>query len=147
MPHINPFGFLNQNNGLLYSKGPALTTTQIAIEEDADDIGLRWQAIIDEIKDEYISETQRFPWIVGFSGGKDSTVLVHAVFEALLAIPPSRRSRQVYIVSNDTLVESPLVMSHLNDVTSRIDAAADSLGLPISVARTSPDLVPGIRAE
>ncbi|WP_295134278.1 hypothetical protein [uncultured Reyranella sp.] len=99
----------------------------------------KWQRVVDDVKDEYLSHTQHFPWIVGFSGGKDSTVVAHAVFEALLDIPPSRRSRPVHIVSNDTRVESPLVMSHLDDVTARISMAAESMGLPIKVARTQPD--------
>ena len=98
-----------------------------------------WAEIVDNIREEYLSETQRYPWIIGFSGGKDSTVLAHAIFEAMLSISPRRRTRQVHVVSNDTLVESPLVISHLNKVTSDIDRAAKSLGLPVIVARTFPD--------
>ncbi len=103
-------------------------------------IAERWQEIIQQVKREYLSSTQSYPWIVGFSGGKDSTVVAHAVFEALLAIPPSQRQRPVHIVSNDTLVESPLVMAHLNDVTAQIKYAVDNLNLPITVARTHPKL-------
>jgi DNA sulfur modification protein DndC len=99
----------------------------------------RWQEIVQLVKDEYLSTTQVHPWIVGFSGGKDSTVVAHAVFEALLAIPPSLRTRHVHIVSNDTMVESPLVMAHLDDVTEKIQDAVDSLGLPLTIARTKPD--------
>ncbi|MGO7347819.1 DNA phosphorothioation system sulfurtransferase DndC [Rhizobium ruizarguesonis] len=91
------------------------------------------------MRQEYLSEHQRYPWIIGFSGGKDSTVVTHAIFEALLQIAPSRRTRPVHIVSNDTMVESPLVIAHLNTVTAKIAAASESLGLPISVARTHPD--------
>lgn len=100
----------------------------------------KWRAIVDDVKDEYLSNVQRYPWIVGFSGGKDSTIVAHAVFEALANIPPSRRTRPVHIVSNDTRVESPLVIAHLNDVTGRIEIAARGLGLPMVVARTQPDL-------
>ena len=57
-----------------------------------------------------------------------------------MSIPPSLRKRPVHIVSNDTLVESPLVMAHLNDVTQRIEQAVRNLGLPVIVARTQPDL-------
>jgi DNA sulfur modification protein DndC len=42
-------------------------------------------------------------------------------------------------VSNDTLVESPLVIAHLDRVTEQIDAAARNLNLPITVARTHPE--------
>lgn len=100
----------------------------------------RWAEIVQHVKDEYLSTAQSYPWIVGFSGGKDSTVVAHAVFEALQAIPPSQRTRPVHIVSNDTMVESPLVMAHLDDVTSQIQAAVDSLSFPLTVARTRPDV-------
>jgi DNA sulfur modification protein DndC len=112
----------------------------LAIAEVEVPIEKRWTAIVQLVKEEYLSQDQQYPWIVGFSGGKDSTVVAHAVFEALLLIPPSRRTRPVHIVSNDTLVESPLVVAHLNRVTKDIDNAAQSLGLPITVARTHPEL-------
>lgn len=98
-----------------------------------------WSSIVSSVRSEYLSETQAFPWIIGFSGGKDSTVVTHAVFEALLQISPSRRTRPIHLVSNDTMVESPLVIAHLNVVTQRIAEAAEGLGLPITVARTKPD--------
>lgn len=99
----------------------------------------RWRDIVRLVKDEYLSEAQHYPWIVGFSGGKDSSLVAHAVFEALQAIPPSARTRPVHIVSNDTLVESPFVMAHLNKVTRQIEQAANDMGLPIVVRRTHPD--------
>lgn len=104
-----------------------------------DSIDTVWADIVENVRREYLSETQRYPWIIGFSGGKDSTVVTHAIFEALLQIAPSRRTRPVHIVSNDTMVESPLVIAHLNTVTVKIAEASESLGLPISVARTQPD--------
>jgi len=111
----------------------------VHLEEVCPPIQKRWFEIVQHVKDEYLSTVQSYPWIVGFSGGKDSTVVAHAVFEALQAIAPSQRTRPVHIVSNDTLVESPLVMAHLDDVSRHIQAAVDSLSLPITVARTRPD--------
>ncbi|HIE5949100.1 TPA: DNA phosphorothioation system sulfurtransferase DndC [Burkholderia cepacia] len=111
----------------------------MSLEEASRPIEERWSEIVQHVKDEYLSTAQSYPWIVGFSGGKDSTVVAHAVFEALQAIRPSQRTRPVHIVSNDTMVESPLVMAHLDDVSRQIQAAADSLSLPITVARTRPD--------
>ena len=115
--------------------------TEDLVPEDLErPIADRWQEIIQHVKDEYLSSVQRYPWIVGFSGGKDSTVVAHAVFEALRAIPPSQRTRPVHVVSNDTLVESPLVMAHLDEVTTQIQDAVSGLGLPLTVARTHPEL-------
>ena len=99
----------------------------------------KWHEIVNSVRDEYLSTTQNYPWIIGFSGGKDSTLVTHAVFEALMTMAPSQRTRPVHLVSNDTLVESPLVMAHLDEVTYLIDEAGRGLGLPITVARTKPD--------
>lgn len=95
--------------------------------------------LVGQIRQEYLSTAQNYPWIVGFSGGKDSTLVAHLVFEALLQVAPSRRVRHIHVVSNDTLVESPLVMAHLYKVQSQIQQAANALGLPVTVATTKPD--------
>lgn len=100
----------------------------------------RWYQVIRDMRAEYLDETQKFPWIIGFSGGKDSTLVVHAAIEVLTSLPPSRRRRPVHVVSNDTLVESPVVITHLDLVTHAIDEMARNLGLPITVARTTPEL-------
>lgn len=99
----------------------------------------KWHEIVNSVRDEYLSTTQNYPWIIGFSGGKDSTLVTHAVFEALMTMAPSQRTRPVHLVSNDTMVESPLVMAHLDEVTYLIDEAGRGLGLPFTVARTKPD--------
>ena len=71
-----------------------------------------FDAIRKEIAEEYAQPHDK-PWIVGFSGGKDSTLVVHLVVEHLLSIPRSDRTRTVHIVANDTLIESPLVIGHI----------------------------------
>ena len=106
----------------------------------ADDATEKFSNIVTAIRDEYLSTTQNYPWIVGFSGGKDSTLVAHAIFDALLSVAPSKRTRHVHIVSNDTLVESPLVMTHLHATQSVIETAAQNLRLPVSVITTQPDL-------
>lgn len=117
----------------------------VSVEEaagasDKGSVESRWNDILTSVRNEYLDPTYDFPWVVGFSGGKDSTVVVHAVFSALLSIPPSGRRRAVHIVSNDTMVESPVVLSHLDITAKKIDTAAQNLHLPITVARTHPDL-------
>ena len=97
-------------------------------------------AVVNEVRAEYLSNVQSAPWIVGFSGGKDSTLVAHAVFQALLDIAPDKHTRPVHIIANDTLVESPLVVSHLNQSLQEIKQAADALRLPITVAVTIPDV-------
>ena len=89
---------------------------------------------------EYLDESQPYPWIVTFSGGKDSTLVAHLVFEVLVELPPSLRKRQVFFVSNDTLVESPLVVTHMRNTLEKILHAAAICKLPVSGQVTTPDL-------
>jgi len=116
-----------------------LRTKEIVSETTFSSVLDHWRGIVNNVRDEYLSTTQNYPWIIGFSGGKDSTLVAHAVFEALMTMAPSQRSRPVHVVSNDTMVESPLVMAHLDEVTYLIDQAGRGLDLPITVARTKPD--------
>jgi DNA sulfur modification protein DndC len=102
------------------------------------DLNDMWARVRAEIADEY-SKPHSHPWIIGFSGGKDSTLVAHLVFEHLLTLPRSARCREVHVVANDTLVESPLVVSHLRIVCEEIRAAAAAFGLPVRVQVTRPD--------
>jgi DNA sulfur modification protein DndC len=95
--------------------------------------------IVAELRREYLSDQQSYPWIVGFSGGKDSTLVVQAVLCALLDIAPGHRAREVHIVSNDTQVESPLVMGYLRGVQERLGEAAAHLNLPVTISTTRPE--------
>lgn len=93
-----------------------------------------------ELLDEY-RQDHDWPWIIGYSGGKDSTLVAHLVFEMLLSLPPSQRTRPVHIVANDTLVESPLVVQHIIESIEEIEGAANAFRLPIitQITRPAPD--------
>ena len=80
------------------------------------------------------------PWIIGYSGGKDSTLVAHLVIELLISLPRSERNRPVHVVANDTLVESPLVMEHVRIALAEIERAAQAFDLPVIVATTAPQL-------
>ena len=106
----------------------------------------RIEYIIDEIKDQYMyaDDTYR-PWIIGFSGGKDSTVLLTLVWLALKKIKedvlaPFQLRRPVYVVCNDTLVENPIISSYVDDVLGQIERQAREEDLPIFVKKTIPKL-------
>lgn len=104
------------------------------------------ELIIDEIIDQYAykGDTNR-PWIIGFSGGKDSTVLLTLVWIALKrfreqAPMPFQLKRPVHVVCNDTMVENPIISNYVDDVLSKIDKEAREQGLPIFVQKTTPKL-------
>ena len=89
------------------------------------------------LRREYL-RTHNYPWIVAYSGGKDSTLLLHLVFETLLKIKPSHRKREIHVVANDTLVESPLVINHLRKSMVAIHKAIQKAKLPMTTTITKP---------
>ena len=54
--------------------------------------------IISELKDQYLIEDNLRPWIIGFSGGKDSTALLQLVWLAISEIPLNERKREIHVV-------------------------------------------------
>jgi DNA sulfur modification protein DndC len=102
-------------------------------------------SIIEELIDQY-QEEDRYnrPWIIGFSGGKDSTVLLTLVWLALLKIreenPTATFKRQVYVVCNDTMVENPVVEEYVTTVLQTIQKAAKEQQLPIVIKTTTPQI-------
>lgn len=103
----------------------------------------RIRKIIEELKDQYTEEDRYLrPWIIGFSGGKDSTVLLTLVWLTMLELREVGISlkRKVYVVCNDTLVENPVIEEYVSTVLSTIDRAAKKQHLPITVTTTTPTL-------
>jgi DNA sulfur modification protein DndC len=80
------------------------------------------------------------PWVVGFSGGKDSTVVVQIIFYALSSMSKEDLTKPVYIISSDTMVENPKILQHINDQLLKMKKAANELQLPIHVEKVMPNI-------
>ena len=78
------------------------------------------------------------PWVIGYSGGKDSSTCVQLVYTALYSLPQDELKKPVYVVSSNTLVETPLVIDLVEASLSSLEAGAQGDGLPISVHQVSP---------
>jgi DNA sulfur modification protein DndC len=94
--------------------------------------------IYEEIRNVYLSDNR--PWILGFSGGKDSTCMVQLVWYALSQLPPQKRQKKVFIISSDTLVESPKIVEQITTTLDKMEKAAKEQGLPISTNLVRPKL-------
>lgn len=94
--------------------------------------------ILTEMRELYLADDR--PWIVGFSGGKDSSCVTQLVFQVLTALPPEKRKKAVHVISSNTLVESPLIDRRVESALTAIDWAAEELGLPIVARRLRPIL-------
>lgn len=101
--------------------------------------------IINEIVDQYTyADVSERPWIIGFSGGKDSTALLTLVWKALLQVRelpvPFQLRRPIFVVCNDTMVENPIIAEYTSRVLVKIQTAAKDQDLPIRVVKTIPRL-------
>jgi DNA sulfur modification protein DndC len=94
-----------------------------------------------EIIDQYLYDDHPTrPWIIGFSGGKDSTMLLQVVWNALKKIEPYLLTRRIYVVCNDTMVENPRIVKFINATLKKIQKAANLNNIPLEVHQTMPAL-------
>lgn len=96
--------------------------------------------IEEEIIDQYLYDENPRPWIIGFSGGKDSTMLLQLVWCALKKIPSELLTREIYVICNDTMVENPHIVDFINRTLDNITKAAAEQSLPFIVRQTTPRL-------
>lgn len=93
---------------------------------------------------EYIADTQRVyladnrPWVLGYSGGKDSSAVMALIYMALLGLKPEERHKPVFVVASDTLVETPIVVNHVNNSLEAIERGAKRDNLPITSHKVVP---------
>jgi DNA sulfur modification protein DndC len=102
----------------------------------------RIEHILNEITDQYLLDDGARPWIIGFSGGKDSTVLLQLVWKALVDLGDIKgiSPRDIYVVCNDTMVENPIITNYVNKVLDQIQNAAVRESINIQVHKTVPRL-------
>ncbi len=67
------------------------------------------------------------PWLIGYSGGKDSTLLCCLAMEMLQRLAPQQRHKTVYIVSSDTMVENPIVKNYMHCMSAMINQVGNEL--------------------
>ena len=78
--------------------------------------------IHEEIREVYLSDNR--PWIIGFSGGKDSTAVAQLTWMAIEQLPRSKRKKPVFIVTTDTMVENPIVSNWVESSLDKMKIAA-----------------------
>jgi DNA sulfur modification protein DndC len=113
---------------------PAVTPRKSAFNE----LGL--QKTIDLLKEEvrelYLADD--VPWIIGYSGGKDSTAVLQLIWHAVSDIPKEKRGKAIHVISTDTLVENPIVASWVTHSLEAMQKAAHEQEMPISPHRLTP---------
>lgn len=92
----------------------------------------------DEVRELYRAD--EVPWVVGYSGGKDSTATLQLVWNALSTLPKEHLHKTVHVISTDTLVENPIVASWVTQSLNVMAASAAEQGVPIEPHRLTPEV-------
>jgi DNA sulfur modification protein DndC len=79
----------------------------------------RIKEITKEIQDIYLADND--PWVIGYSGGKDSTAVLQLVLYALARLPKEQLTKEVHVLTNDTLVENPTVVQYVDEQLAMIE--------------------------
>lgn len=89
-----------------------------------------------EVAELYTSD--EIPWVIGYSGGKDSTAALQLVWTALAELPRKELQKPIYVISTDTLVENPIVALWVSKSLDKMAKQAAAAGLPLTAHRLTP---------
>ena len=78
------------------------------------------------------------PWIIGYSGGKDSTATLQLIWNAVSKLPESKRTKIIHVISTDTLVENPIVAAWVTRSLISMESAAKKQSAPFHPHRLTP---------
>lgn len=90
-----------------------------------------YRDIRDTLSQLYLEDDR--PWLVGFSGGKDSTMLASLIFDAVLSIPAAQRKKPVSVLCTDTRVEIPAIVEMVEGTLARMHKFSQQNGLSVEV--------------
>lgn len=107
---------------------PSRTVTELV--EDIENLTAEIQALycLDEI-----------PWVLGYSGGKDSTAVLQLIWNAIAALPPQKRTKKIDVITTDTLVENPIVSAWVRNSIKQMKIAAQEQDIPIEPHLLQPE--------
>jgi DNA sulfur modification protein DndC len=90
-----------------------------------------YQDIKSSLRQFYLDDPR--PWLVGFSGGKDSTMLASLIVEVVAGISQDQRKKPVVILCTDTRVEIPAIVEMVEGTLARIQRFSQQNDLNIEV--------------
>ena len=97
------------------------------------------ESSVEHVKQLYQSDS--IPWVIGYSGGKDSTATLQLIWYALQELTAEGKAKKpVHVISTDTLVENPIVSMWVEKSLTRMTEAAEAQKLPIVPHRLTPEV-------
>ena len=110
----------------LNRKGPTITKDTI-------------EGLKDTIRNLYLADD--IPWVIGYSGGKDSTAALQLVWLAIEELPAEqlKNAKKIHVINTDTMVESPVISKWVQDSLEIMDIRSEQSGLPFVTHRLTPE--------
>ena len=91
-----------------------------------------------KIREVYLADNR--PWVIGFSGGKDSTATLQVIWTSLSQLPPEKLSKTIFVISSDTYVETPVIVNYIDEVLENINTSATNQSLPFEAHKVTPQI-------
>jgi DNA sulfur modification protein DndC len=95
-----------------------------------------FQEIKASLQELYLQDER--PWLVGFSGGKDSTMLAALIFDVVLSVPAGQCKKEISVVCTDTRVEIPAIAEMIESTLDRMRRRLQQNSLNIDVNLLKP---------
>lgn len=96
------------------------------------------QKLTKEIQELYCLDD--IPWVIGYSGGKDSTAIVQLIWNAIASLPLEKRHKTIHVITTDTFVENPIVSAWVSNSLKQIKIAAQEQNIPITPHLLNPSI-------
>lgn len=96
------------------------------------------EGLMETVRNLYLADD--IPWVIGYSGGKDSTATLQLVWLAISNLPEEKRKKTIHIINTDTLVESPIVAKWVEKSLNQMDTVAKATNLPFITHRLTPEI-------
>ena len=92
--------------------------------------------LIKEIQELYLCD--EIPFVVGYSGGKDSSAVLQLIWLAISKLEVEQRKKKIHVISTDTLVEQPIVSMWVDASHDKMRKAAEKQQMPITPNKLTP---------
>lgn len=114
--------------------------TQINIfpSRTVDDFVIDVEIITKEIQSLYLSNS--IPFVIGYSGGKDSSAVVQLIWNAISKLSIEERHKKIYVMTTDTQVENPLVSTWVKQSLARMKNEAKMQQMPVEPYLLRPEI-------
>lgn len=97
-----------------------------------------FEEIIEEMT--FVYKHDNRPWLIGYSGGKDSSLLVTLVVETVARLEEDERTKKIFIVTSDTGVENPIVKNYMHSSSAKINEFSQNNNANIKADIIYPDV-------